>query len=265
VYDPEKGVLQYLDHPDAEFRHLGSCFQSITVRSFLAKGAYGAVYDVSYKETDCIMKIVVNKRVIERTHATSKTLQRATSEASFEREVRRLRKASDLNIGPRFYYAAKCAVQLPYFFGEETIHIGVIVLERLLCTLAEFVDTAISQILRQKTYERIRDELILLRKTLMSFQRTIEKDCERAAAHDVFIDDIHLNNIMIRVRTRQQQELLRPLISDWGVTAKRAQCARIPILKHVYYRLQESKLSSKAVIDLVDSLFSPPRLAFGPK
>jgi predicted Ser/Thr protein kinase len=132
-------VLPYLDHPEASILVLDSCLQGITVKQYLAKGLFGAVYLVDYEGQERVMKIVVDEVIKDWLSSSAQQAQRfqlrKTSNQSFEKEVERLEQASQLGIGPHFYYATQCKVQLPYFLGNQIFQMGVIILERLHQTL----------------------------------------------------------------------------------------------------------------------------------
>ena len=184
---------------------MGSCLQDIIVDQYLTKGSYGAVYAVRYKGKECVMKLVVNRDILDK--ETSEYLLDKTRIGDAVKEADNLRKASELKIGPKFYDFRICKVKLPYYFDYEEVQIGIFILEKLDFTLKEYFERIEkknkSKEILNETYKQhlgFVDEISL----------KIENDCLLAKKNKLYITDIHSGNIMFRGNT--------PIISDWGIT-----------------------------------------------
>jgi hypothetical protein len=172
----------------------------------LARGAFGMVYAVKYKGKECAMKVVSEKR--DETFATD------MKEA--EKEAETLKKASDLGIGPKLYEFRICAVTMPAKFQDEKFYIGVFILEKLDKTLASFIEDHAKELNNKKLSKKKR--LAKIDKSINYLENVADKiikDCRKAHKNNLYIDDLHIGNIMIKKDGS-------PIISDWGFLSHKA-------------------------------------------
>jgi hypothetical protein len=240
VYHASRDALRYLSHPDAEFLGVAPCLEGITVREYLAKGAFGAVYVVDYQGQECVMKIVVGRNVTQRTPYSKRSQKHynlhQTAQHEFETEVARLQRVSDLGIGPKLMESRSCVVVLPHYWQEQSVWIGIVLMERLERTLYSLMQEYWAHLENLRAQIGVLSSSTKKRHYNQTYRRydahiraialSVAQSCAVARAHGLFNNDLHLNNIMLR-RTVDNQ--LLPVISDWGIVSSsyKAQCEKV--------------------------------------
>jgi hypothetical protein len=263
IYNPTRDALQYLNHPEAEFVGIAPCLQGVTVRQYLAKGAYGAVYLVDYKGEECVMKIVVGRAVIRKSNSKSKKGSptrynlRETKFTEFANEVEQLKQAGKLGIAPQLIHHTTCFVQLPRYWGNQTVQIGIMFIERLHRTLyslfEEYWRTLDGLAKIVETYDADYNEAVKsahtgtapalkkwldaakreynkryaqYRNHIQEIEKQVVKHCETARAKKLYILDVHSGNVMLDNKGKV-------FISDWGITWDKDEygCLAIDLLK----------------------------------